>query len=237
MAPFFFALILLLSPVHREEGKVDVWPFTEEQFQMLLSDAFEHSFDPQIRKKMQIETWEQMHDFIYALIESDYTKIVQNTVANAGFFHKIAYQLLGLHGTIEDAEDLYRLVQNLSFMKGTPIDYESAKFGMIRGLGFFLMRDHYFPQENRVLMQEIEDYLFYCSDWATPSCWPVDLGITEEEYGRPFREMERQPYRMRADEAISYGLSQKAIDRCQHWLETGTFFDMKYQAKLCLSNM
>ena len=233
---FLLALALFFAPLPNDKPHSE-WPFTDDQFKLLLYDAFDHSFDPALRKKMNVETWEQMHDFIYALIESDYTKIVQESVVDAGYFYKMAYSLIGLHGSIEDAADLYAQVKEIVFNRKGSLDHELAQYGMIRGLGYFLMRDHYFPQKNRALMQEIEVYLFRCSDWETPSCWPYDYGFTEEEFGRPFTEHEKRPYRPIADEAISYGLSQRAFERCQKWLEAPQSLEMEWQAKLCISNL
>ena len=123
---FLLALALFFAPLPNDKPHSE-WPFTDDQFKLLLYDAFDHSFDPALRKKMNVETWEQMHDFIYALIESDYTKIVQESVVDAGYFYKIAYSLIGLHGSIEDAADLYAQVKEIVFNRKGSLDHELAQ--------------------------------------------------------------------------------------------------------------
>ncbi len=194
----------------KEIGLPDVipedWPLTREEIEAL-------EFSPvglytKALESIGLHTRSEIVAYAYKLLEMDLSPLER--YRHAGFFQGVAYQLLGLYGSLEDAEkhfhDVKSIVHQGEYL-AEPLNDMLKNMQMIRSLGFYLMRDHFMPQENRSLMVEIEEYLLSCTIIDTPSCWPFsDLENGNDELRRY------------ALNALSYSCSEKAKERMKTYL-------------------
>ena len=146
------------------------WPLTREEVLFLRSPR-QVLTNPQLPTNAGFHTPQEIVDFVHRVLNTDLSPIgrdTKNLTPNVLQGH--AYELLGLYGSAEDARFHLEEVKKIEgHAKG---DANMKSLRMIQGLGYYLMRDHFMPQEDRAIIQEIEAYLEQCSDFDQPFCWP-----------------------------------------------------------------
>ncbi len=167
------------------------WPMTFEQFNFLMSGSLQtlvrRAVNPEELKKAGFQSPKDLVAFAWDMLDADLTPFKRDQGFPPGYIHQACFMMIGLHGDLEDAERLYHrlksLVQKPIFEEAA--DESIANCALAQSMGLFLMRDHFMPQEDRSLMEEIEDYLLGCTKYGTPSCWPcADLDSGDDDMRR-----------------------------------------------------
>ena len=154
------------------------WPMTFEQFEFLMSGHLEsmgrRSVDPDALNRAGFKNQKDLVAFAWEMLERDLSPFKRDQAFAPGHIHQVLYMIIGLHGDMKDAERLFHRLKNLKQKPSgiEPADEHVANKMLAQSMGLFLMRDHFMPQEDRALMEEIEDYLLDCTRYGTPSCWP-----------------------------------------------------------------
>ncbi len=186
------------------------WPMTREQYMILGYDTPEHALDSKELEKAGLHSRKEIVGFAYKVLEMDLSPIARDMISSSGIAAQMgAYELLGYYGSIEDAQKLFESVK--------AIDGKTARenldgkqylyWKMVESLGYYLMRDHLMPQKDRTLMQEIEDFLYRCSDIEQISCWDYES-----------RPKVIDALTLHAIEAISLGSSERMHLRAKKYV-------------------
>ncbi len=200
------------------------WPITWNQYRWLTKRNLHKSFDAEKLKQAGLKSGLVMRDFAVHLLEIDFAPLTRDFGLPAWAAYREAYELLGLHGSLEDLQELFTRVKALEARHYTE---ESSllidiKEEMITALGYFLLRDHFHPIKDRALMEEIEDYLYRCSDWDGASCWK-NLSPTKLKL----------PFRSAADDALAISLSARGMAHYQEWVKAKDY-NRRINAKVSL---
>ena len=233
MISTLLALLLLLQPSGADltwdpDAYVPPadWPITWNQYRWLTKRNLHKSFDAEKLKKAGLKSGLEMRNFAVHLIEMDWAPLTRDFGLPAWAGYREAYELLGLHGSLEDLQALFAQVKGLvaRYHDEEAFDWVEAKKAMIKALGYFLLRDHFHPIKDRTLMKELEAYLYRCSDWDEPSCWKV-TDLTKWE----------QPFRAVTDDALAISLNARGIARYQEWAKLKDYnrrTDAEYSLRL-----
>jgi hypothetical protein len=201
------------GPKRMKETPKD-WPMTFEQLDFLMTGSLEwvgrKSVDLKALNEAGFKTTKDLVAFAWDLLGRDLEPIRRDQGIDPGYIHRDCYLLIGLHGDLEDASRLYHrlksLVRKPSFQ--TSADELIANNMLAQSMGLFLMRDHFMPQEDRALMEEIEQYLLGCTIYGTPSCWPTE-GIKGGDDGM----------RRYALKALAMSCGEKGRERIQEYAD------------------
>ena len=173
-----YAIITAPNPIPLD------WPLTQEQADFLLNYNLEAmarlTVNPKELLKVGFQSPKELVAFAWRLLETDLSPIIRDMpyLKGPGFIHKKLYMIIALHGDVEDAARLLNRLKGVVqfFGLGEVPGEHDANTVLAESMGFFLMRDHFMPQKDRALMQEIEDYLLNCTIYGTDSCWPRNDG-------------------------------------------------------------
>ncbi len=185
----------------------DDWPITKAQYALIGWDTASKLLDPQAIEAAGFHSRKEIVAFAYRLLQMDYAPIARVMGgSNEGEDRGAAYEILGHYGSLEDARKHFDAVKAID---GNQYEHENVNqmilmHYMIKSLGYYLMRDHFMPQKENDLIQQIEDYLYQCSEINASSCWPYEGIETPNDYLREY-----------ARAAVNLGCSQRAQSRAQ----------------------
>ncbi len=185
------------------------WPLTKEEHDFLTSGVRRKAFDPKELQKIGFHTRKEIVAFAYRVLEMDLAPIARTMNRDAyRLVSEGAYVLLGLYGSLEDAQKHFDAVKALDGKLSEDIESIEAVRAqtLIKTLGYYLMRDHLMPQKERTLMVEIEDFLYRCGELDTDSCWPYENMISPNNY-----------FRSRALETSAYSCSERIKARAKEY--------------------
>ena len=153
------------------------WPMTREQYLLIGYNAYERALDSKALELAGLHSRKEIVEFAYEVLKMDLSPIERDMIESSGrAAQRGAYTLLSYYGSIEDAQKLFDAVKAID---GKVVDQNldgqhTVYIKMVEALGYFLMRDHFMPQRERTLMQEIDDYLYQCSEISRDSCWDYE---------------------------------------------------------------
>ena len=185
------------------------WPLTRDEVELLRGDLLK--LDPKPLEAAGLYKRSEIVKFAYKVLDLDLSPIERDLILiTEGQLKGKAYYLLGLYGALGDAEkhfqDVKSIVHDVEYHKESDND-QRLHLRMVESLGFYLMRDHFMPQNDRKLMIEIEDYLLNCTIIDTPSCWPY-----------PNRDNGNDDLRRYALNALAYSCSDRAKEQIKTYL-------------------
>ena len=182
----------------------DDWPLSVDEIRLLRRNHLKLELKPW--ETLGFHNREDIVDLAHKTLASDLSPIARDVVDGfIGQLQGYAYQLLGLYGSLEDAERHFNAVKEIVHQGGLyeePASNIVRHWQMLRSLGFYLMRDHFMPQKERSLMVGIGDCLLSCTSSGTPSCWPY-----------PDYDNGDDSLRRYALNALSYSCSERAKER------------------------
>ncbi len=166
----------------------DDWPITKEQYELIGWDTASKLLDPQAIEAAGFHSRKEIVEFAYRLLKMDYTPIARVMGERfEGEDRGAAYEILGHYGSLEDAKKHFDAVKAIDAG-----DYEKSSAQhqiltdyMVRSLGYYLMRDHFLPQEDRDLMIEIEEFFYRCTEAGAHTCWLYNGQTTKVAYMQP----------------------------------------------------
>ena len=189
------------------------WPLSFEQLDFLMSGRLEkmarRSAEPKNREQAGWKTPQEMVAFAWNLLEADLHPIERDQGIEPGKIHEAVFFLIGLHGDLEDARRLFDRLKSLvqAPREVEASDEHSAHTALAEAVGFFLMRDHFMPQKDRALMEEIEAYLSNCARYGAPSSWPREDAPSGNDDMRRY-----------ALKALAISCGEKGRERIQEYL-------------------